>query len=134
MAVKLNGQQDVYPLTSHRESVILARVRDSEAVIRQNGQPGTNGRNPKTPTNWVLANLQDVTPIGKTLPLPNAKPKRPHVTGPLPIRCWTVCGDQLKASLTVGAVPSELAYSIERFALVREGGLVGFPKALLRPR
>jgi hypothetical protein len=104
MAVELNGQQDVYPLTSRRKSVILARVRDCEVMIGQDGQPWPNGRNPKTPPNWMLANLQGVTPIGKPLLLRTAKPKRPHVTGPLPIQFWTVCAERLKASLTVVAL------------------------------
>ena len=55
--IKLNGQQDVYPLTSRRESVILARVRNCEVMICQYGQSLSNGRNPKTPSNWMLANL-----------------------------------------------------------------------------
>ena len=37
MAVKLNGQQDVYPLTSRGESLILAGVRDCEVMICQDG-------------------------------------------------------------------------------------------------
>jgi hypothetical protein len=83
MAVELNGQQDVYPLTSRRETVILARVRDCEIMIGQDGQPWPNGRNPKTPPNWMLANLQGVTPIGKPLLLRTANPNA-HM---LPARC-----------------------------------------------
>ena len=54
-------------------------------MICQDGQPWLNGRNPKTPSNRMLANLQGVTPIGKALPLRTAKSKRPHGTGPLSV-------------------------------------------------
>ena len=64
----------------------------------------------------MLVNLQGVTPIGKALPLRTAKRERPHGTGPLPIHYGIVCTEQLKASLIVVALPSELADTIERLA------------------